>query len=166
MRFQVPESINNAVPQVHPGWDVTIEKAALATPVSVAHGDPQTQRNSIITFTARPGNEVPGGQRDSFVLSFTAPATPGTLFFKVVQGCVAGENPWITEWNGTGAEPEHPAPKVSVVEAAASSTSVAVGGSDDDDDDGSDALGYAGVGLGAAGLGIASVALARSRRTS
>lgn len=115
MKFQVPDGIVDAVPQVHAGWDIEIEREELAEPVESAHGGEVTERPAVITFTAREGFEVPSGQRDAMTLNFTAPETEGQLFFPVIQGCVEGTNDWIAQWDGTGAEPDNPAPSVMVV---------------------------------------------------
>lgn len=176
MKFQVPEGIVNAVPQVHPGWDIAVERAPLATPIESAHGDPVTDRPAVITFTASDGWEVPGGQRDEFTLAFTAPETTGDLFFPVIQGCVEGSNDWIAQWDGTGTEPDQPAPSVKVVaagdegtetesgtESSAPTTTVAVD-EPDDDDSSSNTLGIIGIVVGAAGLGTGGAALAASRK--
>ena len=117
MSFQVPEGVNNAVPLAHAGWDIEVEREELAEPIESAHGDPITDRPAVITFTAREGFIVPSGVKDTMSLSFTAPEAPGQLFFKVIQGCEVGSNDWIDEWDGTGEEPESPAPSVMVVAA-------------------------------------------------
>lgn len=186
MKFQVPDGVDNAVPQVHPGWDITVERAELDEPIESGHGDPVTDRPAVITFTARDGNEVPSGQRDTFTLSFRAPETEGQLFFPVVQGCVAGEHAWIAQWDGTGSEPDSPAPSVMVVagssgtddhgdetetetRASTVTTSIvtssigdtATGG--DDGGSSSNGLAIAGIVVGALGLGTGGLALARSR---
>ena len=119
MRFQIPESVLNAAPVVKPGWTIEVEKQDLATPVEAGHGEQQTDRTAIITFTAQDGYAVDSGFRDNFTLAFAAPEAEGPLFFKVIQGCEAGENAWIDEWDGTGDEPEHPAPSVMVVAGSA-----------------------------------------------
>jgi uncharacterized protein YcnI len=188
MSFQIPEGVYDAVPQVHAGWDIEVEREDLAEPVEGAHGQEITDRASVITFTAREGFDVPNGQKDTFVLSFTAPEQEGPLSFPVIQGCVEGTNDWIEAWDGTGAEPESPAPFVTVVAGSGGDdheegtettvatggddtvveTTVASGGGDDgddgDDDGGSNALAITGVVLGAAGLGLGGVAFARSGR--
>ncbi|MGE3621313.1 MAG: YcnI family protein [Acidimicrobiia bacterium] len=115
---QVPEGIVNASPFAHPGWTVTTEKEQLAEPVTSGHGDPVTERVSVITFTAQPGNELPNGVRDTFTVNFTAPDAVGErLFFKTIQTCAEGSNDWIQEYDGTGEEPESPAPFVTVTAA-------------------------------------------------
>jgi len=119
LAIQVPDGIVNAQPHAHPGWDIAVEREDLAEPAVIGHGQEVTDRPAVITFTARAGEEVPDGIRDTVRLSFTAPEAEGRLVFKVVQGCVEGESAWIDEWDGTGEEPEHLAPSVMVVAAAA-----------------------------------------------
>ena len=181
MAFEVPEQIVSVNPVVHPGWDIAIEMEELAEPVEAAHGDPITERAKTVTFTAKPGNELTDGLRDSFGISFQVPedAEGEALFFKVVQRCVEGENPWIEEYTGEGEEPEQPSPVVMVgpaedegtedaavepvdVEAAASTSD----DSDDSDDGGSNGLAVAGIVLGAAGLATGGAALAKSRKAT
>ena len=186
MSFQIPEDVNDAVPLAHAGWDIELEREELAEPIESAHGDPITDRPGVITFTAREGFSVPSGVKDTMSLSFTAPEAPGQLFFKVIQGCEVGSNDWIDEWDGTGEEPESPAPSVMVVAATngdagedatgstapaattasgAPATTVAVDDDGGEDDDGSsNGLAIAGIVLGAAGLGVGGTALVRSRK--
>lgn len=168
MKFQIPEGVDNAVPQVHAGWDIAVERADLVEPIESGHGAPVTDRPSVITFTARDGYEVPNGQRDTFTLSFRAPESAGQLFFPVIQGCVDGESAWIAQWDGTGAEPDDPAPSVMVVAGAdTASTDTASHddhGGDDTSDGGSNGLAIIGIVIGALGLGIGAVALTRTTR--
>jgi uncharacterized protein YcnI len=178
MKFQIPEGIINAVPQVHAGWDIEVERAPLAEPAESAHGEEITDRPAVITYTARDGFEVPSGQKDTFTLSFTAPDEEGQLDFPIIQGCVEGSNDWIEAWDGTGTEPEHPAPSVMVVpgsgesssehghDEAATETTVAMGDHDDEDDGSSNGLAIVGIVVGALGLAVGGVALARTRRSS
>jgi len=174
LRFQIPESVHDAVAWSHPGWDVTVEREELATPIESAHGDPVTERPATITFTARDGFEIPNGVRDGVRISFTAPEEPGTLFFKVIQGCAEGSNDWIEEWDGTGDEPDHPAPSVQVVAASAVDGGDAANGAaedddaattaDDDGDGNGNGLAIAGVVLGAIGTVAGGASLLRGRR--
>lgn len=176
MRFQVPESIVNAQPFVKPGWTIETERAALETPLESAHGDPQTDRVAVIAFSAADGSAVPNDLRDTFSIRFTAPEEPGTLYFKVVQGCEAGENAWIEEWDGTGEEPDSPAPTVRVVAAGDAGdaeagegadpavTTVPVDASTGSDDSSSNGLAIAALVVGALGLGAGGTALVRGRK--
>jgi uncharacterized protein YcnI len=170
MKFQVPTDVLNAQPLVKPGWDISIEREQLAAPVESGHGQEQTDRVAVVTFTATEGNALPSDYRDTFSLSFRAPETEGELFFKVVQGCEEGENAWIEEWDGTGEEPEHPAPSVQVVAALADAgaTPVADVGTaapvDGDDDGDSNGLAIAALIVGGLGLVAGGAALVRGRR--
>lgn len=178
MAFEIPEQIISVNPVVHPGWDIAIEMEELAEPVEAAHGDPITERAKTVTFTAKPGNELTNGLRDSFGISFQVPEgiEGENLFFKVVQRCVEGETPWIEEYTGEGEEPEHPSPVVKVgpaEEEGAEEASVepvdveaAAATSDDSDGGGSDGLAIAGMVLGLAGLATGGFALAKTRRTT
>ena len=180
--IEVPESLNAVTPQVHPGWDITIQKEALTPPVTDAEGEEVTERMASVTITAKPGNELPHGFRDQFTLGFKTPETPDEyLFFKVVQKCAVGETAWIEEYTGDGEEPEHPAPAVKIGPAeegegdGGTETTVAAGdGSDEgesasgdgaeDDDDSSNGLGIAGIVLGGLGLITGGAALATTRK--
>lgn len=169
LRFEIPAGVNRAVPHAHPGWDIEIETEELPEPIEAGHGSTITERPAIITFTAREGFEVPDGVRDAVTITVTAPEQEGLLHFKVIQGCGDVSNDWIEEWDGTGEEPESPAPSVMVVAASGGShgdepAEVTVDEDDDDSDGGSKGLAITGVALGAAGLGVGATALATSRK--
>jgi len=116
---QIPASINDVTPAVLPGWDIAIETEPLDPPVEGPHGEQITERESVVTYTAQPGNELPDGFRQSITIGFKAPDTPGEhLFFKTIQHCVEGENAWIEEYTGDGEEPENPAPVLLVTAAS------------------------------------------------
>jgi periplasmic copper chaperone A len=166
MRFQIPESVLNAAPVVKPGWGIEVEKQDLSTPVDAGHGDQQTDRTSIITFTAQDGSAVENGFRDNFTLAFTAPDDEGPLYFKVIQGCTEGENAWIDEWDGTGDEPENPAPSIMVVAAAAGEDTHDEGVAAPTDDDDSNGLAIVALVVGALGLAVALAALVRGRAST
>src|SRR5690606_13393407 len=102
LRFEIPATVHQAVPQAHAGWDVEIETEELAEPVEGAHGSTITERPAIISFTARDGFAVPNGVRDTVTITVTAPEDEGLLHFKVIQGCGDVSNDWIEEWDGTG----------------------------------------------------------------
>ena len=163
---QIPEGITNATPFAKPGWTIAVDKETLAEPIESAHGDPVTERTSVITFTAAPGGALPNGIRDTFTVNFTAPDTPDeTLFFKTVQSCEVGENAWIQEYDGTGEEPESPAPSILVTEAAEEEEVAAEPASSTSDDD-SNALAMTALVVGIAGIGVGGTALAKGRKSA
>lgn len=192
LAVQIPEGILNAAPQVLAGWDVETTMEPLEAPVESSHGEEQTERVGEITWTAQPGNELPGPFRQTYTVGFQAPDAEGErLFFKVVQTCVEGETAWIEETAEGDEEPEHPAPFVDVVAAeegghgaaasdeeepatteaaddgAATEESAAdpVTASTSSDDDGgsSDGLAIGGLVLGALGLAAGGAALVKTR---
>lgn len=133
MEFQVPELILNVTPSIVPGWDVEVTTEALPEPVEGAHGEEVTERESLVTYTAQPGSELPDGFRQSWTLGFQAPDAEGEhLFFKTIQVCEEGQLEWIEEYTGEGEEPEHPSP---VVLVTASEGDGHGHGSDDEADD-------------------------------
>jgi uncharacterized protein YcnI len=183
LAIQIPESIVEVVPEVHPGWKIETKEEPLETPVTAEDGDEITEHVSEVTFTAERGHELDPHQMDKFTINVGAPDTPGeTLLFKTVQTCVEGEVPWIEEWDGQGEEPEHPAPAVVIGEStggdehggeeaaaagddsggdetAAADTTAAT--SDQSDETG---LAVAGIVIGVLGLVTAVFAVLRSRK--
>lgn len=183
--IQIPESIPNVTPAIVAGWDVSIETESLDEPIEGSHGEQITERESVVTYTAQPGHELPDGFRQSFTIGFRAPDTPGEhLFFKTIQRCTEGEEAWITEYTGEGDEPAAPAPAVLITDASAhdgddSAVDGAAGeaASHDEEvaapaagDSGGDsgsatAIAVAGLVAGLLGLGTGGAALARSRNS-
>lgn len=96
--FTIPEGIVSATPTVNPGW-------------TIAKTDAQ------IVYTAIA--PLPDGQRDTFALQVKLPdATAGdTLAFPVLQGCVEGQTEWTETATEGEAEPDHPAPTVTLTAA-------------------------------------------------
>lgn len=137
LEIQIPEAILDVTPAIVPGWDVDITTEPLAEPVEGPHGESITERESVVTYAAQPGNELPDGFRTSFTIGFRAPDAAGEeLVFPAVQGCVEGETAWIELHSGEGEEPDYPAPVVQVV--AASDGGDAGHGSDEATDEATD----------------------------
>jgi uncharacterized protein YcnI len=186
--IQIPESILDVTPGVVPGWDIAVATEPLDEPVESSHGEEVTERESVVTFTAQPGNELPDGFRLGYTLGFQAPETVGeVLYFKTIQVCAEGQTEWIEEWDGTGEEPEHPAPAVTITEAEGdghgggaeeeamdegseeTTTTLDVeqaAATSDDDSDSSDGLAIAALVAGVLGLIVGGVALVTARKTA
>jgi len=183
IEVQIPEALDAVTPYVVPGWTGAVTKAKLDPPVKSESGDEITERDSVVTWTAEPGNELPDHWKIQFGLSFKVPDQEGeALEFKTIQTCEEGSTSWTEETPEGGEEPEHPAPTVMIVAAtgegghggSATETNEAASGSeaagsatsdDKSDDDSSDsskglAIGALVVGLGALGLGGAAFAKA------
>ncbi len=159
IEVKVPELLVTASPYVNPGWAVEVSKETLDEPVDDGHGGEYTERDATITWTAEDGNALLDGYRTNFGIGFQAPDAEGeTLYFPVIQTCEDGSSDWITEWDGTGEEPEKPAPAVTIVAAEAAATPA----SDDDDSSSSNGLAIAGLVAGIAGLGLGGAAFAKA----
>lgn len=196
IEMQVPEQLNSVTPFVTPGWDISVETETLDEPIADSHGNEVTERDNVVTWTAQEGEALPDGQKIQFGLSFQAPgdAEGETMFFPTVQVCEEGTNDWIAQWDGTGDEPDYPAPAVAVIAGSGDghgsaddnaaneddhADADAEGDSDEsadaagdgaatevaDDDDSSNALAVAALVIGLGGVALGGAAFARSGKS-
>lgn len=183
IKIQIPDGVLSVTPQVKPGWDIAAPEVKLDTPVNDPEVGEITERVEEVTFTAKAGNELSPHFRDTFTVGYKAPDKEGeTLYFKTVQTCVKGETAWIEEWDGTGDEPEHPAPAVKLTEASgdehggsddkaaddASSgdKAAAAGDSSDDGDSDSNGLAIAALGVSVVAIAAAGFSILSGRKRS
>jgi uncharacterized protein YcnI len=75
--------------QPKPGWELTITRAPLATPVT-SHGKTITED----VHTLRWSGNLPDSDFDEFQLLMKLPDQPGKLYFPVVQECENGKAEW------------------------------------------------------------------------
>lgn len=184
---QLPASVITATPVFVPGWTATVTKETLDEPVTDAHGNEVTERTAEISWAAGDGFALPDGQILTFGIRVTAPDAEGEmLYFKTIQTCANGTADWIEEWDGTGEEPDNPAPAVMVGPAeaegghggeatddgattttatgAASSDTASTTDDDDGDEGSSNGLSIAALVVALGGAGLGGTALARSRK--
>ena len=186
LQFHVPSSIIEVTPTVNPNWDIT-KTTEPYTSTSAASDDESTadagERVTSITYTAK--TPLPADERDTFSLSFSLPdgKAGDVVSLPVTQTCEQGSTEWDQAQKAGQAEPEHPAPSITLTAASAST---------DGDDDAAAAtddashgglrlvlvdrasasepdlvgrfLGLGGLVLGAAGL-VVAVAATRRRST-
>ena len=186
LEVQVPDLLVGVTPYVVPGWTAAVTTAKLDPPVKDAEGAEVTERDSVVTWTAQPGQELADGYKIQFGLSFQVPEKVGeSLVFKTIQSCVKGSTEWIELTPAGGEEPEHPAPTVTIVagtgeghgdggattettEAGATTTAdgkdAAPAADDAGDDGGSNGLAIAGLVAGLAGLGLGGAAFGKVRK--
>lgn len=181
----LPDELNDATPNAHPGWDVQKVEEDLAEPRTLPDGASITKRVSQIVYTAK--TPVPDGVKDSLTISVTVPEAEGsTLAFPVLQTCEQGATDWA-EIPAEGKDPhelESPAPSFAVTaasaeghghgeeqaedsasgDAAAEPASADVEAASQTTSTGSDAAGWVGLGAGLLGLAAGGTALARTRR--
>lgn len=87
--MRLPDGVTDAVAVPLEGWDERIE-------------------DGVVTYT---GGPLPADSPGTFEITMTLPATPDTtIFFPIVQRCEAGEIRWIALPDGSGDEPDEPAP--------------------------------------------------------
>ena len=91
----LPAGFNAAQPLLKTGWTVSTKIGKLAEPYEM-HGKKFTEGVQEISWTAKGSdNALPDAFADEFVFRGTTPRNPGTLWFKVVQGCEKGSNEWV-----------------------------------------------------------------------
>jgi uncharacterized protein YcnI len=100
------------------GWTITTEKTKLAKPVTTDDGQ-VTEAVTKITWTATAGGLEPG-QFDLFTISAgPLPTKPSKLEFKALQTYSDGDVvSWIEPVVKGAAEPEHPAPTLTLTKAS------------------------------------------------
>ena len=153
-----------------PGWTINVEKSTLAKPIKSEGGD-VTEAVSKITWS---GGQILPGNFQRFPVSMGPLPDVASLEFKAAQTYSNGEVVrWIEPRTG-GAEPEHPAPTLTLTEATASETSKTLSSSKttvvvpknvatNDDVDSAKTIGIIGVVVGGLGLTLAIGALVRKR---
>ncbi|UUN27937.1 YcnI family protein [Streptomyces sp. FIT100] len=109
--------LSSVMPQPVPGWKAEVTKTKLAKPLTV-HGKQITEAVSKITWTADGGKIAPG-QFQQFPVSLgQLPENADQLVFKALQTYDNKEVVrWIEEPKEGAAEPEHPAPVLTLSEA-------------------------------------------------
>jgi uncharacterized protein len=153
-----------------PGWTAKVEKSTLAKPIKSDDGD-VTEAVSKITWSG--GQILPGNFQRFPVSMGPLPEVP-SLEFKAAQTYSSGEVVrWIEPRTG-GAEPEHPAPLLTLTKASETDASKTASSSKttgvvpknvatSDDVDSAKTIGIIGVVVGGLGLILAIAALARKR---
>jgi periplasmic copper chaperone A len=154
------------------GWTLKVEKRKVDPPIEV-HGSQLTEAVAKLTWTAAAGGGVKPGEFQEFPVSLGPLPQVDKMVFKVLQTYSDGNvSRWIEEPAAGQAEPEHPAPVLTLTAASGSPTPAAPearpDGDDDEADDGDDgdamALGVAGLVAGLAGLILGGLAFLRTRR--
>ncbi|WP_395317551.1 copper chaperone PCu(A)C [Variovorax sp. UC74_104] len=102
LAVRLPKGFVLSDAQARKGWKLDVQKS----------GDGE------VRWTAEtPGNALPGSERAEFVLRGKVPATPGTLWFKVLQSCDVGAADWaeVPASGSSTAGLKSPAAKLNVV---------------------------------------------------
>lgn len=90
--INIPDGVRGAKPMPKPGWTIDRKLEKLAKPYD-SHGKTISEEVTAITWR---GGHLPDDFFDEFAIQMQLPATPGPLWFKVLQRCEKGENNWAT----------------------------------------------------------------------
>ena len=117
LRIQIPTDtpLASLRTQEIPGWTATTTKLRLDPPVKDDDGNEITEAISVVEFAAAPGAGIGPGEFQEFSLSGGPFPDAESLTFPVVQTYSDGsESAWIEPTVDGQAEPEHPAPVLSL----------------------------------------------------
>ncbi|WP_020416431.1 YcnI family protein [Amycolatopsis sp. ATCC 39116] len=144
VRFPEDKPLASVTPQTVPGWSVSVTTTELPQPVATEHGT----ISEAVTAIVWEGGRIPVGTYQDFPVSIASPPA-GTLILKTLQTYSDGQVVrWIDVPQAGQAEPEHPAPTLSVAPPSApASTS----------DTTARVLGGAGLAVGLVALGWAAI---------
>ncbi|HVW41604.1 MAG TPA: YcnI family protein [Amycolatopsis sp.] len=156
-----------------PGWTAEVTKTQLPTPVKNGKNLDVTNPVTKIVFTAQPGSGIAKGDAQMQEFEITASTLPSNVDELVLPAVQTYDNGQVVNWNQEstgGAEPEHPAPTVTLAAASTSDGHDMASGSssgtsaEDSTDTTARWLGGAGLIVGALGLGVGGGAALRSRK--
>ncbi|MGH3836494.1 MAG: YcnI family protein [Pseudonocardiaceae bacterium] len=158
INFPTDHPIASVSTRAVPGWTSTVQKTTLAAPITT--GERQiTETVSKITWT---GGKIEPGTFEEFDVSMgPLPTDTDQLVFKALQTYDNGE---VVRWIDTAppgaAEPEHPAPVLTLTPAdtspaaSASSATVTTSGAPASSNTVGVVLGIVGIALGIVGIGL------------
>lgn len=100
-------------PQSVPGWEITVNKEPLDTPIESGHGGTVSEAVTSIVWE---GGQIPPDEFQAFPVRLgPLPEGARTLVFKSLQTYSDGEVVrWIDTESPGGGEPDHPAPTLTV----------------------------------------------------
>lgn len=137
-----------------PGWTVDVVKTKLPEPVTVGDYD-LTDAVSTVTWTAD-GDGIPVGQFDEFAISAGPYPDADSIAFSAQQTYADGE---VVDWDEPqaegAAEPEHPAPSLTLAAATGDHHGVAAPATTND----SSTATFAAIAVGTVALVVALAAL-------
>ena len=174
--FPADHPIADALVEPIPGWTAAVATEKVSKPIKTDAGS-VTERVKSVTWT---GGKIAPGNFRQFVVSVGLPADASSLVFKALQTYSDGSiTHWIEETSPTGAEPDHPAPVLTltaggntstastattVVPSAGSGTGSGTNLATHSDVDSARTIGIIGVVVGALGLVVAIGAFAAGRK--
>ncbi|MCW2525805.1 MAG: YcnI family protein [Pseudonocardiales bacterium] len=124
LRVQLPTDTPFASVSVEPmtGWSYTVTKTTLATPIQTDDG-PVTQAISEVDWTATADGIKPGEFLEFKISAGPLPDKSSVTFKAIQRYSDNSEVSWVEVAAPGSAEPEHPAPTLTLAPAAASGAS-------------------------------------------
>jgi uncharacterized protein YcnI len=152
-----------------PGWTAKVETSPLPKPEKDDDGNEITEAVSKITWS---GGKIGPGEFQEFDVSVLLPSDGDSLTFKALQTYDDGDIVrWIEDTPAGGAEPEHPAPVLTLTAASAdhhaTTATTAPGDKGDDDkgdEGGSDALPIVAIVLAVVAIAASGASFVTRRR--
>ncbi|MDQ4010991.1 MAG: YcnI family protein [Actinomycetota bacterium] len=153
INFPTDHPIVSVSTRAVPGWTSTVQKTALAQPITTEGGEQVTETVSKITWT---GGKIAPGTFEEFDVSLgPLPTDTDQLVFKALQTYDNGE---VVRWIDTpapgAAEPEHPAPVLKLTPANTSLTTATTSAASASSNTTGVVLGMVGIVLGTIGIGL------------
>ncbi|WP_448611910.1 YcnI family protein [Geodermatophilus sp. URMC 60] len=165
LRIAIPEesAMASLRAQPVPGWTVGMTTSDLQTPLE-SHGEQVTSYVSVVEFRAVDGGGIRPGEFQEFALSGGPFPEADRLSFPTVQTYGDGtESAWIEPTVEGQAEPEHPAPVLTLSGAATDTATTADAAGHDGTETATDtaaaSTGHVDAGPGALALFVSIVAL-------
>jgi uncharacterized protein len=125
VQFPIDEPLADVSVKPHPGWSFTVTKAKLTTPIQSDSGAVSEAVSEIVWKADSPAAAIKPGEFDEFVVAVGPLPNARSMTFKALQTYSDGSVVrWIEESTPGGAEPEHPAPVLTLTSADASSGAV------------------------------------------
>ncbi len=165
VQFPTDHPIASVSVQPKDGWTYKVTTAPLAQPIQTDDGQ-ITEAVSNIVWT---GGTIKPGEFDDFSVSAgPLPKDATSLQFKALQTYSDGDVVrWIEDRTAGAAEPEHPAPLLTLTPASDDSAAATPAASSSSDSDSTArTLGIIGIVVGAAGLAFGVGTMVVSRRKS
>ena len=155
--IRIPEGVSAVKPEVVAGWTASTTTAALAQPITM-HGKEITTRVSEVTWT---GGPLADDQFQRFGISMKLPDDEvGTeLAFPTVQTCVPGSTSWIEIPEEGKAEPDKPAPMLTLAKASGDGHRHGGGSMDHSEHNNVETVAWIGLGTAITGLVLSIIAL-------
>ncbi|WP_210414927.1 YcnI family copper-binding membrane protein [Microlunatus elymi] len=157
--------ISSVSTQPVPGWTATRTVKKLTQPITTDDGEIDSYISKITWKADAPRYGIKPGEFGQFSISAGPLPKTASIAFPTVQRYSDGSSvAWDEIASGSSAEPEHPAPTITLSSGATPTATSSPQPTDQPSDNNTDWLSSIAVGLAAVAVIISAIALLRSRR--